>query len=142
MAASMAGNGKTGPEMNVTPLIDVLLVLLVIFMIILPNEPRKGLETQIPQSSTKQEREDPDRAVIVQVTSRGADEPGLNINRETVTWKNLQGRLREIFAMRVERVAFVQADGDLDFEVIAQVIDDAHAAGIDHIGLMPAGQVH
>ena len=140
MAGSMAGGGKLSPEMNVTPLIDVLLVLLVIFMVVLPTMPPSGLETQIPQSQQKQTQAEPEKAIVVQVFSRGIEPPALKINQENVSWRDLSGRLREIFKTRFERVAFVQGDDELDFEVIAHVIDLAHTAGIDHIGLMTKGQ--
>ena len=141
MAGSRAGGGKLSPEMNVTPLIDVLLVLLVIFMVVLPTVPPNGLETQIPQSQQKQAQADPEGTIIVQVLSRGLEPPAFKINQENVSNQDLAGRLRDIFKTRFERVAFVQADGDLDFAVIASVIDVAHTAGIDHIGLMTKGQV-
>jgi biopolymer transport protein ExbD len=136
MAASLAGGGEQSPEINVTPLIDVLLVLLIIFMVVLPTVPPNGLETQIPQPQRTQSELDPEQAVVVQVISRGVEMPALKINQENVTWQDLPGRLREIFKMRSDHVAFVLADGDLDFEVIANVIDLAHTAGVDHIGLM------
>ena len=69
----------------------------------------------------------------MQVFSRGIEPAVLKINQETVSWQDLSGRLREIFKTRFERVAFVQGDDELDFEVIAHVIDLAHTAGIDHI---------
>ena len=136
MAASLAGGGKLSPDMNVTPLIDVLLVLLVIFMVVLPTMPPNGLETQIPQPQRSDVQPDPEQAIVVRVLSQGIEKPVLKINQENVSWENLSGRLREIFKMRFDRVAFIQADGDLDFEVVANVIDVAHTAGIDHIGLM------
>jgi len=141
MAASLAGGGKLSPEMNVTPLIDVLLVLLVIFMVVLPTMPPNGLETQIPQPLSAQVQSDPAQPIVVQVLSRGIEEPALKINQESVSWRDLSGRLREIFKMRVEHIAFIRADGDLDFEVIAKVIDLGYTAGVDHIGLLTKGQV-
>jgi len=140
MAASLAGGGKLSPDMNVTPLIDVLLVLLVIFMVVLPTMPPNGLATQIPQPQQSPVQPDPQQAIVVQVLTRGIEKPVLKINQENVSWENLSGRLREIFKMRFDRVAFIQADGDLDFEVVANVIDLAHTAGIDHIGLMTKDQ--
>lgn len=107
-------------------------------MVVLPTMPPNGLETQIPQSQPTQA--DSEGAIVVQVLSRGLEPPALKINQESVSWRDLAGRLREIFKTRFERVAFVQADGDLDFEVIANVIDVAHTAGIDHIGLMTRGR--
>ncbi len=140
MAGLIAGGGKLSPEMNVTPLIDVLLVLLVIFMVVLPTMPPNGLETQIPQSQQKRSEPDPEQAIVVQVFSRGVEPAALKINQENVSWQDLSGKLREIFKTHFERVAFVQGDDELDFEVIAKVIDVAHTAGINHIGLMTKGQ--
>ena len=142
MSASTQGGGRLSPEMNVTPLIDVLLVLLVIFMVVLPTMPPNGLETQIPQPQPAQVQSDPTQPIVVQVLSRGIEKPALKINQENVSWQDLSGRLREIFKMRVEHVAFIRADGDLDFEVIANVIDLAHTAGVDHIGLLTKGQAN
>ena len=145
MAFSTAGNGA--PQMNVTPLIDVLLVLLVIFMLVVIQEKQKGLEAQIPQEakSTDHTIPGPDRTIIIQVRDgKSPDHPEVKINEEEVAWDRLRERLVEIYAGRIEKVAFVKADDDIDFQPIADVIDTAHGVGIDRVGLLhdEAASVH
>lgn len=123
-----------GAEMNVTPLIDVLLVLIIIFMIIVPVTP-VGERALIPRESTDKSRPDPIRTIVVQL--RGSQSNAtLTINEEAITWDRLQLRLTAIFRDRFEKVAFVKADPALDFEQVARVIDTIHAAGVDNVGLM------
>jgi biopolymer transport protein ExbD len=139
------GGGGYSSDINMTPMIDILLVLLIIFMVIVPVTP-KGLDALVPQPPKTQQKEQPnsDRTIVVQVLHEAGKNPSYKIN-DTVVYngvggpaaqKELQARLTEIYANRAERVMFVKGDDDIDFRYVAEVIDIGRAANVDHIGLM------
>jgi len=139
MGMAVGAKGGMNANINVTPLIDVLLVLLIIFMVISPVTP-KGLDALVPQPPPPNAPKTPDvsRTVVVQLLDRGGREPGLKINDEDATWDNLQGRLKDIYSQRAEKVMFVKGDDNIAFANVANVIDIAHAAGVDKVGLITA----
>ena len=124
-------------DINVTPMIDILLVLLIIFMVIVPVTP-KGLDALVPQPPKNPQQQPPqnDRTIVVQVGYRPGAAPTYKINETELNKGDLLPRLTEIYANRAERVMFVRGDDDLNFAYIAEVIDIAKAANVDHIGLM------
>jgi len=130
---SSSGGSMASP--NVVPLIDILLVLIIIFMVITPLTP-KGLDALVPQPSpNKQENvELENKTVVVQVLMNGK----LKINQDDTTWENLEGRLADIFKTRAEKVMFVKGDDNIPFANVANVIDIAHSAGVDKVGLITA----
>ena len=140
MGMGVGPSGGQNANINVTPLIDVLLVLLIIFMVITPLTP-KGLEALVPKPPPPNapKNNTPDRTIVMQLIDRGpGQEPGLKINQEDTTWEGLPGRLTDIFKTRAEKVMFVKGDDNVPFADVANVIDIAHASGVDKVGLITA----
>jgi len=142
MAFSMAGNGSPTAQINITPLIDVLLVLTIVFMVVVSVSQEKGLDAEIPQpAEDRRQPPSPEGTIVVALVGSGSDQsPTLKINQGKVSWEDLHGRLHDIFQRRAERVAFVKGNDEVDFEYVADVIDIARAAGVDKIGLLTKEQ--
>jgi biopolymer transport protein ExbD len=134
---SMGSAGGSMAEINVTPMIDILLVLLIIFMVIVPTTPL-GLDALVPQppKNPQKQQQPNDRTIVVQVLYRPGAPPAYKINETDVAHAELLAKLTAIYANRAERVMFVKGDDNVNFASIADVIDIGRAANVDHIGLM------
>ena len=141
MAFSMGGS-PSGPQINVTPLIDVLLTLIIMFMLVVSMDPEYGEKAQIPQPDRKQTAgETESRTIVIQVEWTANNQlPKVKLNQDDVRWEDLESRLAQIYLTRAEKVAFVRGDPDVDFQYVASVIDLAHQAGVQRIGLLTKGQ--
>jgi len=138
MGMVMGGGGGYSSDINVTPMIDILLVLLIIFMVIVPVTP-KGLDALVPQppKNPQAHKEDAnDRTIVVQIQYRQNASPLYKINETDVSKAELLPKLTDIYANRAERIMFVKGDDKLDFRYVAEVIDIGRSASVDHIGLM------
>jgi biopolymer transport protein TolR len=137
MAMAMGSGVGSMADINVTPMIDILLVLLIIFMVIVPTVP-DGLNAAVPQppKNPQKQQQPNDRTIVVQVLYRPGAQPAYKINDTDVSFQELLPRLTAIYANRAERVMFVKGDNDVDFQYVAQVIDIGKEANVDHIGLL------
>jgi len=126
------GGGKTKAEINMTPMIDVLLVLIIIFMVITPTV-SVGLDTQVPQPSVAADAE-PARPteIVVSILADGS----IRLNQEPVERANLEGRLTALFARSGDTPVFIRGDKSLEYRSVAEVIDTAKRAGVHRIALM------
>ena len=136
MAMISGSRGVSAAEMNVTPLIDVLLVLVIIFMIILPSH-WNGEQADVPQPSNQNAAPAPPATIVIQlhITKDGA-RPNLSINQQDVNWPDLELRLRDIYKLRAEKIAFLKGDDDIDFQFVAEALDITHHAGVERVGLL------
>lgn len=136
MSMMVAARSTRSSEINVTPLIDVLLVLLIIFMVILP-EHKMGEKTLVPQPSPESAPHAPEAPIVIQLSNVNASQqPILKINQEEVPWNGLEARLSAVYKQREDKVAFVKGAPDVEFEYVAEAVDIAHRAGADRVGLL------
>src|SRR5690349_21766051 len=138
MGMAVGAQGGPKSDINMTPMIDVLLVLIIIFMVITPLTP-KGLEALVPQPPPPgQPPSQSDQRAVVIVIDKDHHYFINDVNSAAIEENTLGGRLTDIFKTRAERVVFVKGDPSIEFQWVAKAIDIAHGAGIDKVGLMTA----
>jgi biopolymer transport protein TolR len=126
------GINRSKGNINVTPMIDVLLVLLIIFMVVIPTE-SVGLDVQLPQQTDGQSRPLPTQDIILTVLGGGK----VRIDKSVVDIADLPDRLGALLSRYTPGIVFVKGESEVDFAQVAEVIDVAKGAGWKRIGLMP-----
>ncbi|MBA2564808.1 MAG: biopolymer transporter ExbD [Gemmatimonadetes bacterium] len=128
MGISMGGTGRADiSEPNMTPMIDVLLVLLVIFMLSQPLLQR-GIDVQLPAEATTDNPSS--NQIVLEIDAQG----NYRVNTRPVAKENLEGRLREIYSGRPDKVLFVKADGEVIYQDVITAMDAARGAGVKVLG--------
>jgi len=137
MAFSTAGGRPFQAEINMTPMIDVLLVLIIVFMVVVSMSQKEGLQAEIPQPANSPQTVAAPRTIVIQLswTAEG-QAPSVKINDEAVKWEDLHDRLFDVFKQRAEKVAFVKGDDDVDFQYVADAISIARGSGVERVGLL------
>jgi biopolymer transport protein ExbD len=130
---STGGGGSLTNDINVTPMIDVLLVLLIIFMMAIPMM-RKAIDLQLPDPTPQNTPSGPPpQQIVLQVLPGGV----LKINSEEVTQANLASRLKEIYDPRPDKIIFVKGDPTVKYQDVVMAMDAARGAGVKVIGIPP-----
>ena len=138
MSMSLGSQGKISAEINVTPMIDLLLVLIIIFMVAQPHK-SVGEKAEIPQPSNEPMQPTPENRIVIQLHDSGESQrPALRINEREVKWEELEATLKDIYTLRMDKVAFLQGDPEINFQYVADVMDVTHHAGVMRVGLMDA----
>lgn len=123
-------------EMNVTPLIDVLLVLLIIFMVVVPSR-NLGEKAEVSLPDKRQKIPPAPDLVVIQLHDLGdGKRPQLTINQQSVAWDGLEPRLQSIYRDRPEKVAFLKGDPEIAFQYVAEAVDLVHRGGAVRVGLL------
>ncbi|MEI9973784.1 MAG: biopolymer transporter ExbD [Ignavibacteriota bacterium] len=131
MGMSLGTGSRPHANINMTPMIDVLLVLIIIFMVITPTNSR-GLKALVPQPDTSSAPQTESDDIVVSVNGNGT----VDLNRETITIGELSGRLQRLYVNHPGHPLFVRGGKELEFQQVAEVIDIARGVGLDRIALM------
>ena len=137
MAFSTAGSSVLRAEINIAPMIDILLVLMIVFMVAVTMSGEKGLQAEIPQPANSTQSDPAPATIVIQLNWTAENQaPSLKINEESVKWETLHDRLFDIFKQRAERIAFVKGDDGVAFQYVADAISIARGSGVERVGLL------